>query len=138
MLRVLRPGGRVAISDMVLQAPVPEPLQGLFGRVLCIGGARDRDGYRELLEGAGLQAFRAYDESPVLSEMLAQNEARLAVAGDLVDTPGVEDLGPVLAAARDFVPPGDSGTPCSSAAPRGRHEKRGCAERNPFWILAVG
>jgi arsenite methyltransferase len=33
--RVLKPGGRIGISDFFLNAPVPDSLDGLLGKVLC-------------------------------------------------------------------------------------------------------
>lgn len=110
MLRVLRPGGRVGISDMVLNDAVPEPLSGLFGRVLCIGGARNRDGYVEVLEGAGFQAVRHVDVSHTLSEMIAGIETRLGAAETLLDLPKeLGDPAPVLCAAKEFVGSGGVG-----------------------------
>jgi arsenite methyltransferase len=54
--RVLRPGGRVAISDVVVDPErLPEPLRGPLAGLACVGGALDARGYEELLAGAGLR-----------------------------------------------------------------------------------
>ena len=53
--RVLRPGGRLVISDIVLNGPIPEVVeQDLFAYVGCVAGAAQRDDYFETLRGAGL------------------------------------------------------------------------------------
>lgn len=53
--RVLRPGGRLALSDVVLTAPaLPQMLGGAMGMIACLGGALSTDGYCQLLQRAGL------------------------------------------------------------------------------------
>ncbi len=52
--RVLRPGGRLSISDIVTHTPVPENLKtNLTAWAACIGGALSEDEYRTHLEAAG-------------------------------------------------------------------------------------
>ena len=53
--RVLRPGGRLAISDIVTDVDLPEPVvcnAGLWAA--CIGGALERERYQSLIEAAGM------------------------------------------------------------------------------------
>jgi SAM-dependent methyltransferase len=53
--RVLRPGGRLVVSDIVLDGPIPEAVEGdLLAYVGCVAGAAQRDDYFETLRGAGL------------------------------------------------------------------------------------
>ncbi|MDT4989919.1 MAG: arsenite methyltransferase [Micromonosporaceae bacterium] len=52
--RVLRPGGRVSISDIVTRVVVPEHLKNdLTAWAACVGGALREDEYRAHLEAAG-------------------------------------------------------------------------------------
>jgi arsenite methyltransferase len=54
--RVLRPGGRLAIADIVSETQMKESIvcdADLWAS--CIGGAAQQDAYREAIEGAGLK-----------------------------------------------------------------------------------
>jgi arsenite methyltransferase len=54
--RVLRPGGRLAIADIVAERQLRESIvcdADLWAS--CIGGAAQEDGYREAIEAAGLE-----------------------------------------------------------------------------------
>jgi arsenite methyltransferase len=54
--KALRPGGRLALADIVSTEQLPEGVTcdaSLWAA--CIGGAMQRDGYRAAIEGAGLE-----------------------------------------------------------------------------------
>jgi arsenite methyltransferase len=54
--RVLKPGGRLAVSDVVSEGPVPDALrQSMTAWVGCIAGALDVDDYEHLLREAGFE-----------------------------------------------------------------------------------
>ena len=53
--RVLRPGGRMVVSDIVLDAPLPEAVRAdIAAWVGCISGAMRKDEYLGQVEAAGL------------------------------------------------------------------------------------
>jgi SAM-dependent methyltransferase len=72
IVRVLKPGGRVAISDIVLDGPLPESLQGSEdGYCSCISGAIDRQEYLAKLAAAGLVELKvasAVDAASLLAQ----------------------------------------------------------------------
>lgn len=80
--RVLRPGGRLAISDIVTRHPVPAPIrESITAWAACIGGALSEDEYRDRLDAAGFtdieihrdREYTAQDaEAAGLSQILAQ------------------------------------------------------------------
>jgi arsenite methyltransferase len=62
--RLLKPGGRLAISDIVTEVQLPESIvcnSTLWAA--CIGGAAQRDNCRDLIEQAGLQV-RTVEDNP--------------------------------------------------------------------------
>lgn len=65
--RVLKPGGRFAVSDVVTQGELPDDLRrDMVAWVGCVAGALDEGVYRQLLTDAGFydvgfQVTRAYD-----------------------------------------------------------------------------
>ena len=62
MFRVLRPGGRVAVSDIALKRPLPPEVGcDLMAYVGCIAGAILIDDYRQALAAAGFTAVEIVD-----------------------------------------------------------------------------
>ena len=84
MARVLRPGGRIGISDMTVDAPVfGYEYATLEGWVACISGARTISGYSDLLTVAGLQVKEAEKHPEALLELIDRVEPRLLAAAIL-------------------------------------------------------
>ena len=76
--RVLRPGGRLALADIVTDVQLPENITcNATLWAACIGGAAQLDAYGAAIEGAGLRiaAVRANPEYQFLSRS-AQNASR--------------------------------------------------------------
>jgi len=80
--RVLRPGGRFAVSDVVVEGPVPADLRArIESWVGCIAGALERGDYEAKLRAAGFDGvevvptryYRAEDvNDPSLAAWLAE------------------------------------------------------------------
>ena len=83
--RVLKPGGRFAVSDVVTKGHVPEEVrQSMLLWVGCIAGALEDSGYQSKLTAAGFQSIeieptRIYDI----------NEARAFLSGQGVDVDAI-------------------------------------------------
>ncbi|WP_017597501.1 class I SAM-dependent methyltransferase, partial [Nocardiopsis lucentensis] len=76
--RVLRPGGRVGITDVtVAGGGLPDELAGIAGWVACVADALPADAYAELLRAAGLRLLRAEPHDGALVRMIDRIDARI-------------------------------------------------------------
>ncbi|HSI81085.1 MAG TPA: methyltransferase domain-containing protein [Solirubrobacterales bacterium] len=100
MRRVLRPGGRVAISDVVIDPErLPAELLGPLPSIACVGSALPPSGYEDLLAGAGLEVF-GVDSRPSDAAAFARRiEERLRGARIL----GLDGLAGALVSTRDAI-----------------------------------
>ena len=79
--RVLRPGARVAISDITATPDeLPPELTSMRAWVACIADAKPLDEIASLLEGGGLIVEKTERHDHALDAMLGQVAARLKVA----------------------------------------------------------
>ncbi len=80
--RVLKPGGRFAVSDVVVRGEVPaEVKRNMELWIGCVAGALEENEYRRLLAGAG---FTAIDIEP--TRVYHLNDAKAFLEGSGLDT----------------------------------------------------
>ena len=77
--RVLKPGGRFAVSDVVVKGEVPGDIRKSMELWIgCVAGALEEAEYRQLLAGAG---FGGVDVEPTRIYQAADAQGFLAEAG---------------------------------------------------------
>jgi arsenite methyltransferase len=92
--RVLRPTGRLAISDLVLKAPLPSGLlRSVEAYVGCVAGAMQRDDYLAAIRAAGFRRVEVVAEGSFGGVVDLQSpEIRAAVANDGLTTQDAERI----------------------------------------------
>jgi ubiquinone/menaquinone biosynthesis C-methylase UbiE len=82
MFRILKPGGSIGITDIVIEHELPEALKGVLSYVLCISGAMSINGYLIALKDAGFKDTIHIDQSHTIRELMEKAE-KLLLGWDL-------------------------------------------------------
>ena len=93
--RVLKPGGVVGMSDLVVEVTLPDDIAGLIAPWTCLAAARSVVEYQSLFLAAGLRVTEYADESAALRDMVVNLKRKLLTAGlarSLGAIPGLEQL----------------------------------------------
>ena len=72
MARVLEPGGRLGLSDLVLRGELPPQLQTLAGWVACVADARAESEYIGHLDSAGLTVLKVENQDQALISLITR------------------------------------------------------------------
>ena len=82
--RVLRPGGRLMVSDIVLLKELPEEIRSsVAAYVGCVAGAITKKEYLEAIQGAGFEETNVLGEAAFSVELLANDQVAKEVAKNL-------------------------------------------------------
>jgi SAM-dependent methyltransferase len=82
--RVLKPGGRLMISDMVLLRALPDFIKdSIEAYIGCLSGAIMRDEYLEAIKASGFQEARIVDETSFPIECMANDPTAKAIIESL-------------------------------------------------------
>jgi arsenite methyltransferase len=82
--RVLKPGGRIMISDLVWLQEIPQALQESAGAyVACLSGAVKREAYLEAVVAAGFEKVRVVEETPVPFDLFQGDPLGQSLMGKL-------------------------------------------------------
>lgn len=79
MTRVLKPGGRIGVTDMAVGGALPDDIAEMLAPWTCLTDALTHDGYARLFTEAGLAIEHFQDESTALHALLATIKRNLLV-----------------------------------------------------------
>jgi SAM-dependent methyltransferase len=84
--RILKPDGRLMVSDLVLRGPLPEAVRAsVEAWAGCVAGAMLLDDYRAAIRAAGFSEVAVESEKPA-GDLLSEEDARAVMAAQ----PGID------------------------------------------------
>lgn len=100
--RVLKPGGRLMVSDIVLLKELPEFVKNSVEAYIgCLSGAILKDEYIGAIEEAGFRDVNIVDESTYPVKFLANDATATAIIKGLKITPAeIDDIGNSIASVK--------------------------------------
>ena len=78
--RVLKPGGRMGINDVILNEMIPEKWQNHVSHILCLADAKSFEGYNKYLQNAGFVNIQNFNENEVFFKLAEEIRAKLLLA----------------------------------------------------------
>ncbi len=83
-IRVLKPGGRLMVSDVVLLEAIPDAIQNsIEAYVGCISGASMKDNYIGIIESVGFEDIKVLEETSFPIECMTNDPTAQAIMKDL-------------------------------------------------------
>ncbi|MGD9491445.1 MAG: methyltransferase domain-containing protein, partial [Methanoregulaceae archaeon] len=84
--RVLRPGGRIMVSDIVITRDLPDPVKRLADAYTgCISGASRRDAYLDCITSAGFLDIAILDEKTFPIDFITSDPEIRGLSPDLLE-----------------------------------------------------
>ncbi len=109
----LRPGGRIAVTDVTVNGSVPVELSGLLAITGCVGDARPLSVYRDMVQEAGFTIDHAQELPETASSFIRDIKGKMMMAevaaklGNLpIDGEAIRKAREVLKAVDDLVEQG--------------------------------
>ena len=82
--RVLKPGGRLMVSDIVLLKELPEEVKNsVTAYIGCLAGAVSKNEYLGAIQAAGFQGTKIIDETTTPAELLANDPSAREIVKNL-------------------------------------------------------
>jgi SAM-dependent methyltransferase len=102
--RVLKPGGRIMISDLVLLKQLPEPVKdSVAAYVGCLSGAITKDNYLEAIEAAGFKEVKVREETSFSVDYMANDSTGAAILEDLnISKEDLKEVGRSIVSVRVY------------------------------------
>ena len=99
---MLKPGGRLMVSDMVLLKELPEVIRrSVEAYVGCIAGAILKGEYLDAIEAAGFREIEVLGEDTYPIELMAADPIAQAICADLnLSGEGAKDLSAAVASIK--------------------------------------
>jgi arsenite methyltransferase len=100
--RVMKPGGRLMVSDIVLLKDLPKGLQdSIEAYVSCVAGALSKDEYLKAIRGAGFQDVEVIDQTTFpLENFVDDPTAKILVENAKIDEAQVKELADAIASVK--------------------------------------
>ena len=97
----LRPGGRLAVTDVTVNGPLPVELSGLLAIAGCVGDARPLSEYRAMILAAGFTIDHAQDLPETASSFISDIKGKMLLAEVAVKLGKLPIAGDMIGKARD-------------------------------------
>ncbi|EMR75658.1 methylase involved in ubiquinone/menaquinone biosynthesis [Thermoplasmatales archaeon SCGC AB-540-F20] len=96
--RVIKPGGRLMVSDIVLLKELPDIIKNsVAAYVGCISGAIMKDKYLEAIKEAGFQDIKITDETSFPIEFMENDPtAKAVIKKASIATEGFKEIGNII------------------------------------------
>ena len=102
--RVLKPGGRLMVSDIVLLKELPDYIQeSVSAYVACVSGAIKKIDYVKAIKAAGFSDVKIMDESIFPLDCIASDPAAKAIIDEIkITPPQVEEISASIASVKVY------------------------------------